>query len=60
MGGTYGSCYPRAGMPMLVGLYMSRKLKLDELISRTFKLEEINTAFESLNQGAVPCTIFRY
>jgi len=60
MGCTYGSCYPRADMPMLVDLYMSRKLKLDELISRTFKLEEINTAFDLLDQGEVARSIIRY
>ena len=60
MGCTYGSCYPRADMPMLVDLYMSRKLKLDELISRTFKLEEINRAFDLLDQGEVARSIIRY
>ena len=59
-GCTYGSCYPRADMPMLVDLYMSGKLKLDELISRTFPLEEINTAFDLLDQGEVARSIIRY
>jgi len=53
-------CRRYTDMPMLVDLYMSRKLKLDELISRTFKLEEINTAFELLDQGAVARSIIRY
>ena len=44
MGCTYGSVYPRADMPMLVDLYMARRLKLDELITATFKLDQINTA----------------
>ena len=60
MGCTYGSCYLRADMPMLVDLYMSRKLKLDELISRTFRLEEINTAFDLLDRGEVARSIIRY
>ena len=60
MGCTYGSCYPRADMPMLVDLYMSGKLKLDELISRTFPLEEINTAFDLLDRGEVARSIIRY
>ncbi len=59
-GCTYGSCYPRADMPMLVDLYMSGKLKLDELISRTFPLEEINTAFDLLDRGEVARSIIRY
>ena len=60
MGCTYGSCYPRADMPMLVDLYMAGKLKLDELISRTFTLDEINTAFDLLDQGEGARSIIRY
>lgn len=60
MGCTYGSCYPRADMPKFVDLYMSGKLKLDELISRTFSLEEINTAFDLLDRGEVARSIIRY
>lgn len=60
MGCTYGSCYPRADMPMLIDLYMARRLKLDELISATFKIDDINTAFEVLDQGEVARSIIRY
>ena len=60
MGCTYGSSYPRADMPMLVDLYMAGKLKLDQLISRTFSLDEINTAFDVLDRGEVARSIIRY
>ena len=60
MGCTYGSCYPRADMPMLIDLYMARRLKLDELVSATLKLDDINSAFEALDQGEVARTIIRY
>ena len=60
MGCTYGSVYPRADMPMLIDLYMARRLKLDELITATFKLDQINTAFEALSQGEVARSIIRY
>ena len=60
MGCTYGSVYPRADMPMLVDLYMARRLKLDELISATVKLDQINDAFEALDQGEVARTVIRY
>lgn len=60
MGCTYGSCYPRADMPMLVDLYMARRLKLDELITATFRIDQINTAFEMLDQGEVARSIIRY
>jgi S-(hydroxymethyl)glutathione dehydrogenase/alcohol dehydrogenase len=60
MGCTYGSCYPRADIPRFVDLYLAGKLKLDELISRTFTLEEINTAFDLLDRGEVARSIIRY
>ena len=60
MGCTYGSCYPRADMPMLVDLYMAGKLKLDELISRTFNLDDINEAFDLLDRGEVARSIIEY
>ena len=47
-------------MPKLVDLYMAGKLKLDQLISRTFSLDEINTAFEVLERGEVIRSIINY
>jgi S-(hydroxymethyl)glutathione dehydrogenase/alcohol dehydrogenase len=38
-------------MPRLVDFYMAGKLKLDELISRRIKLEEVNEAFEEMKTG---------
>ncbi len=38
-------------MPRLVDFYMSGKLKLDQMISRRIKLEEINSAFDELKRG---------
>jgi S-(hydroxymethyl)glutathione dehydrogenase/alcohol dehydrogenase len=38
-------------MPRLVDAYMGGKLKLDELISRRIRLEEVNTAFDELKRG---------
>lgn len=49
----FGAARPRADIPRIVNLYMAGKLKLDELVSRTFPLEEINTAFDLLEKGEV-------
>jgi len=38
-------------MPRLVDAYMAGKLKLDELISRRIRLEEVNSAFDELKRG---------
>ena len=43
--------------PLLVDLYMSGKLKLDELISHRRPLEEINEAFADLRAGSVARTV---
>tara|TARA_Y100000815_G_scaffold214568_1_gene199561 strand:- start:3406 stop:3543 length:138 start_codon:yes stop_codon:yes gene_type:complete len=45
---------------MLIDLYMARRLKLDELITATFRLDQINAAFEALDQGEVARSIIRY
>jgi S-(hydroxymethyl)glutathione dehydrogenase/alcohol dehydrogenase len=38
-------------MPRLVDAYMGGKLKLDELISRRIRLEDVNSAFDELKRG---------
>ena len=60
MGCSYGSCYPRADMPKLLDLYIAGKLKLDELITRTFSLDEINTAFDLLDRGEVARSVIAF
>jgi len=60
LGCTYGSANMRAGMPQLVELYRAKKLKLDELVSRTYRLGEINTACAALEQGEVARSIIAY
>jgi S-(hydroxymethyl)glutathione dehydrogenase/alcohol dehydrogenase len=38
-------------MPRLVDFYLQGKLKLDQMISRRLKLEQINDAFDELRRG---------
>jgi S-(hydroxymethyl)glutathione dehydrogenase / alcohol dehydrogenase len=52
-GCDYGSTNFRRDFPMLVNLYMARKIKLDELVTRTYPLEAINEAFEAMKHGEV-------
>lgn len=56
----YGSCNVREDVPKLVGLYKSGQLKLDELISRTIKLDEVNDAFRALKAGEVARSVIAY
>lgn len=44
----------------MLDLYKSGKLKLDELISRRFVLEEINEAFEVLARGEVARSVLTF
>ncbi|MDP3062882.1 MAG: Zn-dependent alcohol dehydrogenase [Chloroflexota bacterium] len=60
MGTWYGSSRPRIDFPRMVDLYMTKKLKIDELISRTYKLEQINEAFAALERGEVARSIITF
>ena len=60
MGSYYGSSRPRIDFGRISSLYKAGKLKLDELISRTFQIEEINTAFKALDQGQVARGVISY
>jgi S-(hydroxymethyl)glutathione dehydrogenase/alcohol dehydrogenase len=59
-GAYFGSAHFRTEMPALIDLYMEGRLMLDELISRTYPLEEINDAFEALKRGEVARSIIKF
>ncbi|MGE0680148.1 MAG: Zn-dependent alcohol dehydrogenase [Candidatus Binatia bacterium] len=59
-GSIYGSARPSVDMPKLIDLYMSKRLKLDELVSRRIKLEQINEAFEWMEKGDVARSVIIY
>ena len=50
-GSLYGSCDFHRDIPLILGLYSAGKLKLDELITKTYTLDEINVAFAALERG---------
>jgi S-(hydroxymethyl)glutathione dehydrogenase/alcohol dehydrogenase len=52
-GSFYGSIQPDRDFPMLADLYMTKKIDLDPLISRTYRLDEINEGFDQLRKGSV-------
>lgn len=53
IGSFYGSTRQTYDMPWLMELYRQKRLKIDELISRRWKLEEINEAYAALKRGEV-------
>jgi S-(hydroxymethyl)glutathione dehydrogenase/alcohol dehydrogenase len=40
-------------MPRLVDFYLDGRLKLDELVSRRLRLDEVNDGFDSMRTGEV-------
>jgi S-(hydroxymethyl)glutathione dehydrogenase/alcohol dehydrogenase len=51
VGTIFGSANPRYDIPRLLGLYRSGQLKLDELITRTYTLDEINQGYQDMRDG---------
>jgi S-(hydroxymethyl)glutathione dehydrogenase/alcohol dehydrogenase len=52
-GSNMGSNHFRVDMPRFVDFYLSGKLKLDDMISRRIKIEQINEAFDEMKRGEV-------
>jgi len=50
---SYGGGRPRRDFPWLARLYLSGKLRLDELITRRIRLEEINEGFAAMTRGEI-------
>jgi S-(hydroxymethyl)glutathione dehydrogenase/alcohol dehydrogenase len=59
-GCLYGFIRPRVDIPRYIDLYMAGRLKLDELVSRTYPLEEINHAFAAMKAGEVARSIVAF
>lgn len=52
--GSYvGSCVPSRDVPRFVSLFKQGKLPVDELLSATISLDEINEGFDRLDKGDV-------
>jgi alcohol dehydrogenase (nicotinoprotein) len=50
-GSLFGDCNPTTDIPKLLGLYQSGDLKLDEIITRTYTLEQVNEGYDDLLAG---------
>ena len=50
-GAIYGMGAPAREIPRLAALYQGGALKLDELVTRTYHLDEINDAFADMHAG---------
>ncbi|MEE8599652.1 NDMA-dependent alcohol dehydrogenase [Euzebya tangerina] len=50
-GSLFGDCNPTTDIPKILGLYQAGDLKLDEIITNTYTLEEVNQGYEDLLDG---------
>ncbi|GAA2867577.1 NDMA-dependent alcohol dehydrogenase [Pseudonocardia halophobica] len=50
-GSLFGDCNPTTDIPKILGLYQSGDLKLDELITKTYTLEQVNEGYDDLLNG---------
>jgi S-(hydroxymethyl)glutathione dehydrogenase/alcohol dehydrogenase len=50
-GSLFGSSNPRADIPRMLELYRGGKLKLEELITRRYRLDEVNAGYDDMRGG---------
>ena len=58
LGCRYGTARPRRDFPMLADLYLGGRLKIDELITRRYALDEFNAALDDLRAGRLARGVF--
>ena len=59
-GTAFGGTRGRTQLPGFVDRYMAGRIQLDDMVSRTLPLEEINTAFDLMHDGEVIRSVIRY
>ncbi len=60
VGSLYGSSVPRHMVPRLIELYMAEKLNLDDLLTRSYPLDQINEAYGALIRGEVARSVIAF
>jgi S-(hydroxymethyl)glutathione dehydrogenase/alcohol dehydrogenase len=51
VGCIFGNANPRRDIPMLLDYYMDGRLLLDELVTNTYALEDVNQGYEDMRNG---------
>src|SRR3954464_4854419 len=49
----YGDCLPSRDFPMLIDLYLQGRFPLDDFVSETIGLDDVETAFDKMHRGEV-------
>jgi NDMA-dependent alcohol dehydrogenase len=60
VGTIFGNANPRRDIPHLLHLYQAGKLKLDELVTRTYPLEDINQGYQDMRDGVNVRGVLKY
>jgi NDMA-dependent alcohol dehydrogenase len=53
VGTVFGSCNPKADIARFARLYQSGQLQLDEMITKRYRLDDINDAYADLRNGEI-------
>ena len=59
-GCSMGSNRFKVDMPRYIDLYLQGRLKLDEMITRRMKLDEVNEAFRAMKAGEVARSVLMF
>jgi S-(hydroxymethyl)glutathione dehydrogenase/alcohol dehydrogenase len=59
-GSTQGDIKPLVDVPRYVDLYMNGKLPIDKLISKSYRLDQINEAYGALERGEIIRGVVRF
>lgn len=49
----YGQCRPHVDFPFIFDMYVQGKLLLDELVSKTYRFDELAEAFDDMHNGRI-------
>jgi NDMA-dependent alcohol dehydrogenase len=59
-GSLFGSCAPSKDIPRLLQLYLDGKLKLDELVTATYTLDQVNEGYADMHDGRLIRGVITY
>ena len=59
-GSYYGSVSPRRDFPLFLDMYQQGRLQLDELVSATYTLDQINEAYAEMLTGRTARGVILY
>ena len=53
VGNVFGGLNPHADLPRLLSLYRSGELKLEEIVTKRYALEQVNEGYDDLLNGRI-------